>query len=342
MLCIISGTETPNEDMRLLLNGCWRNYSLFGTVLTSDFPFVNCLVGSTNVPELAFTCLPTDPLPDSWRNQEPFYVSRHRTPSGQSRFYFYRSETCDIMRFTDIADFYLWPRRIVGDLLDPTNDWIEIFLLGAVLSFWLERQEIAALHSSAVVIRNQAVGFLSRSGGGKSVLSAALVQIGYPLLTDDILPIVEVGEKFIGRPGYPQMRMWTDEAQHFLGYCGNLERVHPDFAKYRVPIEADRFGTFCATPTPLVCLYVPERYDSATSRQIEITPISPRNAAIELMRHSFLTNILDAVGWQPRRLAFFTRLVQQIPMRRLRYPSGFEHLPAVREAILEDLARSTV
>ena len=38
-----------------------------------------------------------------------------------------------------------------------------------------------------------------------------------------------------------------------------------------------------------------------------------------------------------RRLEFFARMVQQVPVRRLVYPTGFEHLPRVRETILEDL-----
>jgi len=35
-------------------------------------------------------------------------------------------------------------------------------------------------------------------------------------------------------------------------------------------------------------------------------------------------------------LGFFAQLVQQIPMRRLVYPSGFEYFPCVREVILKD------
>ena len=50
-----------------------------------------------------------------------------------------------------------------------------------------------------------------------------------------------------------------------------------------------------------------------------------------------MPHILEAPGVQPPSLDFFTQLVQQVPMRRLIYPSGFEHLPRVREAVLEDV-----
>ena len=39
-------------------------------------------------------------------------------------------------------------------------------------------------------------------------------------------------------------------------------------------------------------------------------------------------------------LGFFGRMVQQVPMRRLVYPSGFEHLPPVREAVLADVGEN--
>jgi len=40
---------------------------------------------------------------------------------------------------------------------------------------------------------------------------------------------------------------------------------------------------------------------------------------------------------QPQRLDFFARMVQQVPMRRLIYPAGYEHLPRVREAVPADV-----
>ena len=71
--------------------------------------------------------------------------------------------------------------------------------------------------------------------------------------------------------------------------------------------------------------------------EIGITPVSPRDAVIELVRHSFTPRVVEAIGLQAQRLDFFAQMVQQVPMRRLVYPSGFAHLPRVRDAILEDL-----
>jgi hypothetical protein len=59
---------------------------------------------------------------------------------------------------------------------------------------------------------------------------------------------------------------------------------------------------------------------------------------VRLFAYTFNHRLVQAAGLQPQRLALFAALVQRVPRRRLVYPSGYEHLPRVREAILEDLA----
>ena len=68
-------------------------------------------------------------------------------------------------------------------------------------------------------------------------------------------------------------------------------------------------------------------------------PVGSSEAVMELIRFSFVPNIVERLGWQPRRLAFFARLVQQVPVRRLVYPNGFEFLPRVVEAVFRDMEK---
>jgi hypothetical protein len=249
-------------------------------------------------------------------------------------------DACDVLRFTSVADFYLWPERIVCHLLNSAYDYlVEIRLLGPVLSLWLELQGFPALHASAIAAGGQAAVFLSGNKSGKSSLAAALMQLGYPLLTDDVLPLEGHDGAFWGRPGYPIMRMWPEEALYFLGGYDDLDLVHPDLDKRRVVVGPDGFGAFCDAPQRLACLYRPERRDPAKwGTKIEIIPVSPRDAMIDLVRYSFVVRIVQATGLQPQRLDFFAQMVQQIPVRQVVYPGGFEHLPRVRDKILRDLS----
>lgn len=45
-------------------------------------------------------------------------------------------------------------------------------------------------------------------------------------------------------------------------------------------------------------------------------------------------HIVEAAGWQADRLGALSQLVEQVPVRRLVYPNGVEHLPQVVDAIL--------
>ena len=316
-----------------------RLYCLFGLALASDFPFASRLASGSGDPDLTFTCVAKSPSPGDLGCAVPTYTSPYRTATGESVGTLYRLDGYDVLRFSRAADFYLWPDRVVCHLLDPAyGGGVEIWLLGSVLSFWLERRGIPALHASAAVVHGRAVAFLSDNSGGKSLLAAALMQSGHPLLTDDILPIEHCHDTFLGRPGYPQMRLWPEEALHLLGHYEDLELVHPAISKRRVPVGSDGFGTFCDASQPLACLYLPERRDPvANGTKTELTTVSPRDAVIELMRHSFVPRVVEATRLQPQRLDLFAQMARQVPVRRVVYPSGLEHLPRVRDAILEDL-----
>ena len=296
------------------------------------------MIKGVGAPDLTFRLADGPPV-TGWEGGAPVYASSARHDSGGSLFYVYRQGGLHVLRFTEAADLYIWPQEIVCHLLDPANDYmVEIYLLGFALSVWLELQGIPALHASAVVVEDRAVGFLAANSGGKSSLAAALMQAGHPLLTDDILPVERRQEAFWGRPGYPQMRMWPDQAQHFLGYYEDLDIVHPAYPKRRVPVGENGLGAFCEVPQPLACLYIPERRDpDARETQVEITPILGVEALTSLLGQSFALGIVEALGLQASRFSFFASLASQVPMRRLVYPEGYEQLPRVRRAILDDL-----
>lgn len=314
-------------------------YSLYGLSLASDFPFANQLEEGTGTPGLTFRV--AEAPTTGWEGRMPVYASPFRLDSGQSVFYVYRQDNYHVLRFTEVADFYLWSDSIICHLLDPDYDYmIEIYLLGVVFSVWMELLGLPALHASVAVVEDHAAAFLATNSGGKSSLAATLMQAGYPLLTDDVLPLEHHSERlFLGRPGYPQMRMWPDQAQRFLGCYEDLEIVHPAYSKRRVPVGEDGLGTFRDEPVPLACLYLPERRDPVEwGTGIEIVSVPRVEALVSLIGQSFVPRTVEALGLQKQRLGFFASLVAEVPVRRLIYPNGFDHLPSVRSAILDDLA----
>lgn len=277
------------RDMRLS-TGERSVYSIYGLTLTSDFPFANRLTPGSGTPDLTFTCATPAPLEDL--DAEPIYASPPRASDGKSSFFLYRLESCLVLRWRTLS-FYLWPDRIV---CQPTNAKyhyvIEMLLLGAVFSCWLEWRGTPALHASAVVVDGRTVAFLATPSSGKSSIATALMQAGYQLLTDDVLPVARSCGAFVGHPAYPQMRVWPDRAEYLRGHFEDLDLVHPAYDKRHLPVGEDGFGSFCSSARPLACLYLPERRDPAEwGTRISLEPLSPGKELMALIQHSFVVRI---------------------------------------------------
>jgi hypothetical protein len=313
-------------------------YSIFGCTLASDRPFRTLLPSAEHRPDLVFAMVDDSPIGRDWRASPPMLQSALRNETGEPLFTIHRGRECDVMHFTDVADFFLWPERILCQLLDTSaraTVTAELSFLGVVLSHWLERRGVLVLHASCIRTGSRAAAFLAVKEGGKSSLAAALLQHGCSLLSDDLVPVRLEDGRFMAHPAYPQMRLWPREAQHFLGRFEDLDRVHPSVTKRRVPIGAHGLGTFSSRPAPLTCIYIPERRGPEAS--VEIRPRAASEALIDLVRHSFTPNLVHAAGLQPRRLEAMARLIEQTRFRTLIYPSGLGRLSTVAEMILDDV-----
>jgi len=305
--------------------------------MTSDYPFRSHLMAGNGAPDLSYTVQTEPPIAGDWMSVEPLMESASRRKSGEPIFSIYRLDGFEVMRFSRGANFYLWPDRIVCEVFDPSSrGGIELTFLGMVLSYWLEQRGVLMLHASAVAVGESAVAFMATKQGGKSSLAATLMQSGYPLLTDDLLPVRFESGRFMAFHGYPQMRLWPNTAQHFLGHYEDLEHVHPDDEKRRAPVGGSGFGSFCHTPATLTRIYLPERSDSFGGNP-RVEEKSPSEAVIDLVRNSFAGKLTHATGLQPQRLETIAELVRHVPVKALLYPNGFEYLPAARETVLGDL-----
>ena len=161
-------------------------------------------------------------------------------------------------------------------------------------------------------------------------------------MSDDIVPVENTLGTLTSRSGYPSMRLWPDEAEFFLGDIQGLASENSRSKKLRIPVGTGVFGTYSNANRPIQCIYLPQRYSSGIGDPcIEIQPVSPRDALIELIRYSFIARLAEATGLVPSRLRLLGEIARNIPVRRLIYPSGYRHLPVVCEAILRDLPQES-
>jgi hypothetical protein len=309
-----------------------RRCRLFGLTVAGDFPLTASLLQSTDPIDLVISRSEQPLLSPEDLESPPVYTSALRDKDGVSIGRLYQEPAGAVLHFPGAGDF-----RVGADFIEAYLPELEgglgmLRFLGPVLSYWLEMHGLLTLHASAVTVDGCAVVFVARHGGGKSGLAAGLIATGAKLLTDDLVGLEEREDRWEVRPSYPLMRMWPDEAEHFLGHYADLSRVQQGVEKRSVVVGEGGFGRFQDTSSPLSCIYLATRVEGMDA--VEIQPVSRSEALIELVRHSFSPRLVEAAGLQPGRLDRLARLVRSVPVRRLIYPSGFERLEEVAGQIL--------
>jgi hypothetical protein len=212
-------------------------------------------------------------------------------------------------------------------------------LLDWVLALVLTLRGKQVLHASAIVTPHGLCAFNGRSGAGKSTLAASFIGAGYPVLCDDCL-VVEKSVRsgcFEGIPAYPGLRLWEDSVVA-LGLKAHVtQTVAGHMPKHRVTTEPCDSST-AAAGRQLAAVYCLARMPRGVGAEPPwIEPLDGRSALMELIACSWLCDATDKAALV-NRFRFFESLAKKVPIKRLRLPDSIGLLPAVRRAVLADLA----
>jgi len=224
--------------------------------------------------------------------------------------------------------------RVWGTYQPPlTADDMATYFLGPVLGFLLRWRNITCLHASGVEIGGRAVCFCGDAGYGKSTTAAALALRGLPVLAEDIVALEESGDEFHAVPGYPRVCLWPESVSMLLGRADALPQLTPAWEKRYLELDGQR-AKFSQTKLPLGVVYVfaPRSSDESAPR---VEKLSPREALLDLVQNTYMNWVL---GRQQRADEFDTlsRLVQQIPVRRIVPHAKPERIARLCELILQD------
>jgi len=246
---------------------------------------------------------------------------------------------CFELVYSDGASFVVdaQARRVWGTFRSPLTDAdLATYFLGPVLGFVLRRRHITSLHASAVELFGHAVALSGDAGFGKSTTAAALALRGVPVLSEDISPMHEDAGQFQVIPGYPRVCLWPDSVTHLLGSAEALPQLTPVWEKRYLPLDGVR-ARFSPEPLPLGLIYLfAPRSDEAKAPRVE--EMSPREALLTLVQNTYMNWLLDR---EQRAVEFdaLSRLVQQVPVRRIVPHSDPGRIGALCELLQADAAR---
>jgi hypothetical protein len=218
----------------------------------------------------------------------------------------------------------------------PENYTIEdacTYLVGPVFGFVLRLRDTVCLHASALAVGDHAIALVGSPGAGKSTTAAAFACAGFSVLSDDVVALADKGSQFFVQPGYPRVNLWPDSVQQLFGAKDALPRITPTWDKRYLPLGQDGHH-FAASPLPLGAIYILDGRDSALTAPF-IEEISGKEAFMALVANTYVNYLLDH---NMRRTEFdvLSRMVSEIPVRRVRAPAGPSAIFDLCEAIAAD------
>lgn len=218
----------------------------------------------------------------------------------------------------------VWPRT-------ATVEDTAAYLLGPVMGFVLRLRGKICLHASSVAIEDRAIALLGVSGAGKSTTAAAFAQMGYRILSDDIVTLSDHENGFSVEPAYPRLRLWPESVSAIYGSSDALPLWTPTWNKRFLSLAEE--GRFQVEALPLGAIYIlSERREDHRAPLIE--PVSAKAALMDLVANTYATNLLDK-NMRAREFETLTRLVGNVFLRRV-----IPHADATRLTRLCDLIQS--
>jgi hypothetical protein len=218
-------------------------------------------------------------------------------------------------------------------LIDPVpgveERVLRLFILGPALGVLLHQRGLLVLHASAVSVNGAVVAFLGGPGWGKSTTAASMYARGHGIVADDITAVEVAKDHPLVFPGFPQLKLWP-EAVTALGEDPEmLYPLHPRLEKRGRRITEG----FSPNPLPLRCIYV-----LAEGQIPEIESLQPQETLVELIRHSYGTQLLKFSGASTHFLQC-ADLAKKVAIRRLKRPRSLSGLFDLVRTVEEDLAR---
>ncbi|AYA77622.1 aldolase [Bacillus sp. Y1] len=204
---------------------------------------------------------------------------------------------------------------------------IRLYLLGTCMGALLLQRKIIPLHGSVVEINKKAYGVVGESGAGKSTLAATLLNQGYRLLTDDIIPVtLESGIPMV-LPSYPQQKLWKESLDALKVSSDQYQPIFDRENKFLIPLHSK----FYDEQIPLAGIF--ELVTGA--EEVTLRPLNKLEQIKKLFEHtfrSFLVERLDLLEWH---FNITTTLANSTMMYQLTRPESRFTTKELSDLILE-------
>lgn len=306
-------------------------YRINGSTLDCNIPLPMPLLMGTGAPILCYDF-------ESYEVKEADYWDTHGAAPAEA---IEREEDAHVtLRYWGGA----WA-RLSGDRISARSpeifpdEFIHYRVLTMLLPYWQHQRGYVCLHGAAVAIDDRAVGFIADKHSGKTTLAGFFTRCGHRFITDDAITLEVSNSGALMHPSQPELRMVPHQAEFLLGSTRGLKSIIPG-REAKLGVAVTRLGSMQMDALPTSVLYMPKRRKSMPGDlSVRIETLSPARALLALQAHPSAGAELLAHRLPETLLQQLPELLRHVAVRRIEYPSGFEHLPRVYDAIRDDLAK---
>ena len=231
-----------------------------------------------------------------------------------------------LLHFEDAGDFLIRNGNeiTVTPLPGASMNVVRLFLAGSAMGVLFHQRGQYIFHGAAVLTEQGAHVFVGESGAGKSTLAAHLAHAGFPVLSDDTLPLFERDGGYVVWPGAETFKMWRDA---LAGLGTGTEGL---------PFVGQRYGKYFLTnpaPAPDQPARIAGVYILSTGGEFDIEPLTGLDAISALNEHTYRREFIPFLGQDARYLAQLGAICQNLSFYRFTRPHDATRLPEAVEAL---------
>jgi len=269
--------------------------------------------------------------------QRVCYVSPNQDECGES-----------VLRVWQVADRYL--RLLYCDrtqfIIDqagteiwatwPDNLTLEdtaTYLLGPILGFLLRLRGVVCLHASSIQIGDKCIAIVGPAGAGKSTTAAAFAKAGFPILSDDVVPLLEQDNSYLVQSAYPRVRLWPKSVEILYGISDALPCLTPNWDKRYLDLTQEGYQ-FQQQPLPLGAIYMLGDRSTATEAPF-IEAVPTHQSLIALVTNTYANSLLDK-EMRGQEFELLSKVVANVPVRKVIPNTDAAYLSKLCDVILED------
>lgn len=318
-------------------------YSAFGLRIQSNIEIPGFLRVSDHLRAdvtVTFGSLPAWLDPSVPPDQDAWHVSpdlgRNGVPS--SRVWKVRGGEYLRIFYDDATDCLVDSRGTniwIGWSAPNTFEDVVPYLQGQLLGLVLRLRGMTCLHASSIVVGRHAIAIAGPKGFGKSSTAAAFLEMGFPILADDVTPVYEDAGRFMVRAAHARLWLYPDMVETLYGSSNALPQFASSWEKRYLDLNSSGPGQ-PGDPKPLRAVYILAERSTEPGRP-DVAKAGPHDAMLELLCNTYINHLFDPET-RSREFAFMSRLQQSVPLRVVRPHENASRIFQLCETILEDVA----